>query len=209
MGELENYNILIAEDHALVRQGLAALLELEGAAVTQAGDGETAMFLLKSQSFDLVVLDIGLPRRTGIDVMREARARQLSHKIIILTGDTDTHSPDAMLEAGADGFVYKTANADEFLNTVMTVMKGALPTGQVLTNGAQAESVAQLRERLTPRELQIVKLICEGSGNKDAAQALSISEHTVRKHREHINKKLNINTPLALAAFAVKAGLTN
>jgi DNA-binding NarL/FixJ family response regulator len=163
--------------------------------------------LLKTESFDIALIDIGLPKRTGLDVMAEVRARNIPVKIIILTGDTDTHSPRAIAEAGADAFLYKTTDADGFLDTFIAVVKGKPVTHGDSKDAPSAATVAEIRDTLTPRELQIVKLVVEGASNKKAAEALFISQHTVRKHREHINAKLSIKSPTALAAFAIKAGL--
>jgi DNA-binding NarL/FixJ family response regulator len=207
MPELKTMRVLIAEDHALVRQGMAALLSMDVGEVVEACDGEEALSLLKDGAFDLALIDIGLPRRTGLDVLREARRREWPLKVIILTGDTDHYSPADVYAAGADGFLYKTADADHFMAIVLAVAKGQRLPAQQDQDGEQAQSVAQMRDSLTARELQIIKLVTEGGSNKQAADILCISEHTIRKHREHINKKLVISSPTALAAFAIKAGL--
>ncbi len=207
MAGLENLRILIAEDHALVRQGIAALIALEAGEVVEAEDGERALHLLKTEAFDIALIDIGLPGLTGLDVMAEIRSRQIPVKIIILTGDTDNHSPTAIYAAGADAFLYKTADADGFVDVLIAVSKGNPAKIKDELEGMNAGAIAALRETLTPRQLQIVKLVVEGASTKTAAESLFISEHTVRKHREHINAKLKINAPAALAAFAIKAGL--
>lgn len=198
---------MIAEDQALVRQGMAALIATEVGEVIEAGDGEEALDLLLSGKFDLALIDIGLPRLTGMDVLCEIRRRKLPVKVIILTGDTDRYSPKAICEAGADGFLYKTADVDHFMETFIAVInETTLPPGNV-QDGENAQSVAQIRDNLTARELQVTKLVAEGQSNKHVASFLCISEHTVRKHRENINRKLNISSPTALAAFAIKVGL--
>lgn len=199
--------VLVAEDQALVRQGIVALLELDAGEVIEVDNGEDALRQLISSTFDVALLDIGLPRRTGIDVMKEVRQRQLPVKIIILTGDTASYAPSTLYEQGADGFVYKTADADKLLETFTNVVAGRDVPGALPEDGQDALSIAEKREQLTERELQIIKVIVEGASNKEAADILHISEHTVRKHREHINRKLNVGSPAALAAFAIKAGL--
>lgn len=205
--KLKPMRILIAEDQALVRQGMAALIADLVAEVVEAQDGEEALDRLKSGSFDMALLDIGLPRRTGLDVLIAVRSRQIPTKVIILTGDTETYSPARIYEAGADGFLYKTADSKYFLETFSAVAMGTDPTAREEHIGENAKTVAELRELLTDREIQIVKLVVEGNSNKQVAETLFISEHTVRKHREHVNRKLNIRSPMALASFAIKAGL--
>lgn len=199
--------VLIAEDEALVRQGMAALIQPHVNEIVEACDGEQALHLLKTQAFDIALIDIGLPGRTGLDVLAEICARKIQVKTIVLTGDTCTHSPARIYEAGADGFLYKTTDAAQFLQTFLDIIKGKTPT-QIESPGTQVGlSIAQLRETLTSRETQIVKLVVEGGNNKSIAEKLFISEHTVRKHREHINKKLDVHSPASLARFAIKAGL--
>ncbi len=207
MIDFKEMRILIAEDHALVRQGMAALIATEVREVVEAKDGEEALDFLKKEKFDLALIDIGLPLRTGMDVLCEVRRREIPVKIIVLTGDTDRYSPATVYAAGADGFLYKTADADHFMAIFSAVAKGSrLPTTDD-EDGHNAGAVANLRDGLTARELQIVKLVAEGQSNKQAASTLCISEHTVRKHREHINRKLEISSPTALSTFAIKAGL--
>lgn len=191
----------------MVRQGIAALIEPEVGKILEAKDGEEALHLLKTQKIDVALIDIGLPLRTGLDVMAEVRKRGIEVKIIILTGDTYTYSPSDIAANGADAFLYKTVDAQQFLDVFMAVAQGKIVVNNHLIDGDNAKSIAELRDSLTARELQIVKLVVEGANNKQAAEALFISEHTVRKHREHINRKLSVKSPTALAAFAIKAGL--
>lgn len=199
--------ILIAEDQSLVRQGIAALLSDHVLNIIEIDNGIDALALLKAQTFNIALLDIGLPGLTGLDVMKAVRAREIPVKIIILTGDTDTYSPSDIYQSGADGFLYKTTDATQFLDTFNAVASGRTISNPEMLDGYNAKEIATLRETLTERELQIVKLIVEGGSNKAVAKSLFISEHTVRKHREHINRKLSIRSPTSLAVFAVKAGL--
>ncbi len=200
-------SLLIAEDQALVRQGIVALLADFAKHTHEVDNGEEAFQALKAGSYDLALLDIGLPRRTGLDVLHKLRQRDSHTKVIILTGDTDKYSAKQVYAAGADGFLYKTADASHFLETCEAVMRGEEPSKQAASNNAEVREVGALREKLSDRELQVVKLIVEGLSNKAAAEVLFISEHTVRKHREHVNQKLSIRSPLALASFAIKVGL--
>ena len=199
--------LLIAEDQSLVRQGIAALLSDHVLDIVEIDNGIDALALLKTGPFDIALLDIGLPGLTGLDVMKALRARENQVKIIILTGDTNTYSPSDIYEAGADGFLYKTTDAVKFLETFKSVASGRPVSNREMDDGLNTKEIAALRETLTDRELQIVKLIAEGGSNKDVAESLFISEHTVRKHREHINRKLSIRSPISLAVFALKAGL--
>ena len=207
MTGLSGLRVLIAEDEALVRQGIVALIEDDVAEIIECADGSEALQRLKQGNVDLALVDIGLPGRTGLDILKEAKSRELPVKIIILTGDTDSYAPVAIYEAGADAFLYKTTDADNFIEVIRAVANGHAPPTGSEKEGAGAPSVAQLRAQLTARELQIVKLVVEGSSNDRIAGSLFISKHTVRKHREHINQKLDIHSPASLAAFAIKASL--
>jgi len=207
MSQLDSYTILIAEDQALVRQGVVALIEDDVGQIIECADGLEAIEILKAEKIDLALIDIGLPNRTGLDVLAETRSREIGTKIIILTGDTNSYTPSAIFEAGADGFLYKTADAENFVDVIHDVANGRSQSLDGDLAGKDALSVAELREKLTARELQIIKLIVEGSSNKQVAEVLFISEHTVRKHREHINQKLDVHSPASLAAFAIKAAL--
>lgn len=207
MPALANLKVLIAEDQALVRQGLAALLDGISDDLVQVDNGKDALQQLKSNHFDLALLDIGLPQRTGLDVLNEIRRTDNQVKIIVLTGDTERYSPKQIYAAGADAFLYKTADASHFMETCLAVagdQSAPMPSAE---EGADTHKTTYLKDQLSARELQIVKLVVEGMSNKQAADVLFISEHTVRKHREHINQKLSIRSPLALASFAIKAGL--
>lgn len=205
--DVANLRVLIAEDESLVRQGIAALIEPEIDEIVEASDGEQALHFLKTQKFDLALIDIGLPLRTGLDVMNEVRKRKIDVKIIILTGDTHTYSPQDIATSGADAFLYKTVDAQQFLDVFLAIIYGKKLPISPQAEGSNAKSIAELRDSLTSRELQIVKIVVEGANNKQVSKTLFISEHTVRKHREHINRKLCIKSPTALAAFAIKAGL--
>ena len=207
MTGLSGLRVLIAEDEALVRQGIVALIGDDVAEIIECADGSEALQRLKQGNVDLALVDIGLPGRTGLDILKEAKSRELPVKIIILTGDTDSYAPAAIYEAGADAFLYKTTDADNFIEVMRAVANGYAPPTDSEKEGAGAPSVAELRSQLTPRELQIVKLVVEGSSNESIAVLLFISKHTVRKHREHINQKLDIHSPASLAAFAIKASL--
>ncbi len=199
--------VLIAEDQTLVRQGIVALLSELSSDIVEAANGEHAYQQLIGNEFDLVLLDIGLPIRTGLDLLQSIRKAENSAKVIVLTGDVNNYSPRQIYAAGADAFLYKTADASHFIETCYAVLRGEKMQANEHLNNVAAREPAQLRDTLTLREQQIVKLIVEGMSNKTAADSLFISEHTVRKHREHINEKLAIRSPLALAKFAIKTGL--
>jgi len=207
MSTTSQLRVLIAEDQALVRQGIAALLIEDAAHINEVDNGEDALHHLKQDNFDIALIDIGLPRRTGLDVLTELRSSNNQTKIILLTGDTDTYSPRQIYSAGADGFLYKTDDASHFRELFLAVANGEKLSAPMTEDSDNIKELARLKETLSSRELQVIKLVVEGLSNKKIGETLFISEHTVRKHREHVNQKLSIRSPLALAHFAIKTGL--
>lgn len=208
MGQLEHAHILIAEDHTLVRQGFVSLLSGRVRSIREASNGKDALELLQNESFDMALIDIGLPELSGLSVLKKVRKDDLRTKIVILTGDTMSHAPADIYAAGADAFVYKTTETQHLISVLADVLDGITPQVETaeISNGADSQ-LSALYESLTSREKQILKTLVEGLTNQEIADQLFISQHTVRKHRENINKKLNMKSPAALARFAISCGL--
>ncbi|MEM8501014.1 MAG: response regulator transcription factor [Pseudomonadota bacterium] len=208
MGQLKNASILIAEDHTLVRQGFVSLLSSRVRSITEASDGKEALQLLQNEVFDIALLDIGLPELSGLSVLNELRKNDLRTKVILLTGDTITHAPADIYDQGADAFVYKTTETQHLIDVLSDVADGNTPRMETAARkSSAAPCFSELHESLTSREKQVLKMLVEGSTNQVIADKLFISQHTVRKHRENINKKLNMKSPAALARFAISCGL--
>ena len=144
--------VLIAEDHALVRQGMRVLLETEGYDVAEVEDGAEAFKHIRNGGVDLALLDIGLPVRSGVDVLQEVRRRELPTRVIVMTGDTDHYSPADLYAMGADAFVYKTADADHLMDTIAAVFAGRVLPQQ---NSDSPSAAAVLREQLTDRVVSV------------------------------------------------------
>ncbi len=208
MGQLEHAHILIAEDHTLVRQGFVSLLSGRVRSIREASNGKEALELLQNESFDMALIDIGLPELSGLSVLKKVRKDDLRTKIVILTGDTMSHAPADIYAAGADAFVYKTTETQHLISVLADVLDGITPQAETaeINDGADSQ-LSALYESLTSREKQVLKTLVEGLTNQEIADQLFISQHTVRKHRENINKKLNMKSPAALARFAISFGL--
>jgi DNA-binding NarL/FixJ family response regulator len=204
--------ILIADDHALIREGMVSLLSrLKNiGTVSEAADGKTALSILQTVPIDLAILDIRLPGLTGLDVAREVRNRGLDTRLMLITGDVSEQGAAAAIkELSLDAYLFKTNGMRQFETAVHTVLAGdvffppeiALDTfdnsghTSIDTGGAIA---------LSTRELQVVKLIAEGHTSESAAHLLGISPHTVRKHRENIKRKLGLGTVAELSAYAMR-----
>ncbi|MFK7733188.1 MAG: response regulator [Pseudomonadales bacterium] len=208
MGQLKDTSILIAEDHTLVRQGFVSLLSDRVCTIREASNGRQALELLHNEIFDMALIDIGLPDISGLSVLQELREHNLCVKVVLMTGDTMTHAPSDIYAAGADAFVYKTTETQHLIDVLTDVVEGISPRKEPDPVIHRTDSkLAELHDSLTSRERQVLKMLVEGLTNQEIADKLYISQHTVRKHRENVNKKLNMKSPAALARFAISCGL--
>jgi DNA-binding NarL/FixJ family response regulator len=204
--------ILLADDHALVRRGLRLILDGEPdlEVVAEAGDGAEAVELAARGDVDLAVLDIAMPRLTGLQAAREMSRRAPDVRILMLSMyDNEQYLYEA-LKAGASGYVLKSVADRDLIEGCRAAMRGEpfLYAGAItalirhyLRDGASAESI------LTPREEEIVKLIAEGNSGKEIAETLFISVKTVDRHRANILAKLGMRDRLELTRYAIRAGL--
>lgn len=203
--------ILLAEDHALVREGIRLLLGVhpDFAIAGEAADGETAVRLALELAPDVVVLDLELPKLHGIEVARRIKAANEAVKILVLTASLDGQAVRAALAAGADAYVVKQEDSGEFIAALRTVMAGGTHVsagiGRAFAPAPGAK--AALVERLTARELEIVRLIAAGHSSQEIAEHLAISVPTVRKHRENLMRKLDLHNAAEVAAFAIRNAL--
>lgn len=198
-------NIVVADDHALIREGMVSLLkkfETVGI-VFDASDGRQALDILLRETIELAILDIRLPGLSGLDVAREIRKRQLPCRIILMTGDvSEEAAANAVSKLSLDAFLFKTADMSQFEQAVCAVLAGStfFPPN-LATIVARSDDKAL---QLSTRETQVVKLIAEGHTSETAANLLGISPHTVRKHRENIKRKLGLGTVAELSSYALR-----
>lgn len=213
----EGLRVLIADDHTVVRQGIRGVLEeVEGLeVVAEAGDGEEALALVKELEPDVVVLDVNMPGKTGLEVAKALRDDGASVRILILSMHDD---PEYVLQAvrvGADGYVLKDVSPAELRDAVCAVHEGreyftARVTQQLSVGLRQEIEKEQLRARLdslTNRETQVLLLVAEGLTNRAIGDRLEISPRTVETHRERVMGKLRIRTIAGLTRFVVEHGL--
>lgn len=205
--------ILLADDHHIVRAGVRQLLEgakdLE--VIAEAGDGEEAQILIQKHKPDVAVLDIQMPKASGIEVTRWVRANMPEVGVLILTAYNDDPYVMAVLQAGANGYVLKTGQADELIQAVRDVNEGksaldASITHKLMTNifkGTEKKIV----EPLTDRELDVLRLTAKGFTNKAIGVQLNISDRTVQGHLAHIFAKLQANSRTEAVMRAVSLGL--
>jgi len=212
-------SIAIAEDHTILREGLKALLSSQADlnVVCEAEDGLAAIRCVQEHTPDLILLDLSMPRMTGLDAIKEIKRVNADTKIIVLTVHSTEEYILATLQAGADGYVLKDAHSAELMTAIRNVLDGRRYlspsiSGTVidgLLQGKKASDIRSAWETLTQRERAILKLIAEGHKNKDIADLLCISVKTVEKHRANLMEKLDLHNVASLTALAAEKGLIN
>jgi len=207
--------ILLAEDHALVRAGIRALLERQPdmEVVGEAADGDEAIRKVGELRPDVVVMDIAMPGITGLEATRQIKARFPDVRILTLTMLEDQRYFFESIQAGACGFIVKGAMPDELLAAVQTVAQGQVYLYRSLNQKLLDEYLDQAIldqaaiKVLTDRELQVVRLISAGRTGKQIAEALEISANTAERHRQNIMAKLGLHKRADLIKYAVRKGL--
>jgi len=209
--------IVLAEDHTILREGLRALLSADTKfeIVGEAADGRQAVRAVEKLGPDLVMMDLSMPRMTGMDAIREIKKRYPATKIIALTVHKTEEYLRTTLQAGANAYVLKDATRDELLMAIENVLQGKtyLSPGvsqkviEGYLEGKESSLPGSTLGLLSPREREVLKLIAEGYKNKEIAADLCISLKTVEKHRANLMKKLDLHNAAALTAYAIEQGL--
>jgi DNA-binding NarL/FixJ family response regulator len=204
--------VLLADDHSIVRQGVRQLLESskEIQVIAEAGDGEEARALIEQHLPDVAVLDIQMPKASGIEVTRWLRAHLPQIGVLILTAYDDDPYVMAVLQAGANGYVLKTANADDLIQAVHNVNEGKSALDPAITKKLMSNifkrTDAKPVEPLTDRELDVLRLAAKGYTNKAIGIQLHISDRTVQGHLAHIFAKMQANSRTEAVMRAVSLG---
>jgi two-component system, NarL family, response regulator LiaR len=204
--------VLLADDHAVVRKGIREFLTEPGdiEVIAEASNGDEAIVLLEQTQPDVAVLDIQMPKRSGIDVCRHVRAQHWSIGILILTAYDDDPYVLAVLQAGANGYVLKTADADDIIQAVRDVHEGKSALDPVIARKLMAQLAGRAEnkpiETLTPRETDVLKLAARGYTNKAIGAQLHLSDRTVQGHLANIYGKLHVATRTEAVMRAVWLG---
>ena len=208
--------ILIADDHALVREGIRALLSLcdDLEVVGEAGDGKEAVEATRKLDPDVALMDINMPGLGGLEATLAIRSENQRAKILVLTQYDDREYVTRFLKSGASGYVLKKAAGSELASAVRAVHRGGLVLDpalarEVISPTAPPAGTSQddLYGSLTDREKQVLKLVAEGNSNKEVAQVLGISVKTAMSHRERVMQKLDIHNRTDLIKFALRRGV--
>lgn len=204
--------VLLADDHQIIRQSLKALLEKEGFKIVgEASNGQEAVRIAESLHPDIAVLDISMAVLNGIGAAKEIQKVSPQTKVIFLTvHDEDPYLLDA-LRAGAKGYVFKTHAADKLVQAIREASRGGVYLSSPEISQAVVHAYRNKTElstdRLSPRERQVLQLIAESKTTKEVAGALNISIKTAETHRTRIMEKLNIHQTAGLVRYAVRRGL--
>lgn len=211
-------DVMIADDHSLMREGLKQLLELEVNidVVAQAGDGKEALRQALKYNPDVVLLDINMPKMNGIEVLRRFRDLGIESKVIMLTIHEDREYLFETMNMGANGYILKDSDANSLIKAIKSVNNGETyiqPSIKSILSDRRTNIDEESNEELlkvkslTNREYEVLTLIAEGLNNRNIAERLYISEKTVKNHVSSIFKKLGVNDRIQAAIFAFKTNI--
>jgi DNA-binding NarL/FixJ family response regulator len=218
MADARPIRVVLIDDHDLLRRGMKTMLETEGdiEIVGEASDGTDAVGLVEAAEPDVVLIDVVMPNKNGIDTTRELKDALPNVGVVVLSGHDEQQFVFDALKAGASGYLLKTADLDEVVATVRSVASGeakldASIAGRVLSEfqSYQRFEVTEGFQPLTPREREILSLMSEGLPNKTIASRLSISERTVTTHVANIYSKLHVNNRVSAIQEAMKRRILN
>ena len=218
MTHLKQITVLLAEDHAIVRQGLCALLNADGRfkMAGEARNGREAVEMADALRPDVILMDIAMPVLNGLEATRQILAANPAAKVIVLSAHSDDVYVERMNEAGVAGFLEKQTSAEVLTKAIFEVAKGNTffsPSIARRMPGAQGKPrdrdglLTANGSRLTSRESEVLQLVAEGMANKQVASELRISIKTVEKHRQHVMDKLNIHETAGLTRYAIAQGI--
>jgi DNA-binding NarL/FixJ family response regulator len=212
MPEQDGVKVLLVDDHDLLRRGIRTMLETEGVDVVgEASDGTKVLEMVEELLPDVVLIDVIMPNKDGIEATREIKDSFPNVGVVVLSGHDDQQFVFDALKAGASGYLLKTAELDEVVATVRSVAAGEGRLDPALASKVLSEfqsyqkaEVADVYQPLTPREREILQLMSEGLPNKTIANRLSISERTVTTHVANIYSKLHVNNRVSAIQEAMR-----
>lgn len=215
MSSNQGIRVLIADDHHVVRGGLRALLETEDdiSVVGEASDGVEAVLKTRSLNPDVILLDLVMPRKSGIEAIQDIKHENPEARILVLTSFSDDDKVFAAIKAGALGYLLKDSSTQELIQAIRDVYNGesslhpAIARKLIRELNRPASNLPQTDEPLTEREVEVLVYVARGYSNQEIADALIISERTVRTHVSNILSKLHLANRTQAALYALKEGL--
>jgi DNA-binding NarL/FixJ family response regulator len=203
--------ILLADDHALVRQGLMAFLEGQGFEVVgEAADGQEAQRIAAKTQPDVAILDVSMPVLNGVDAARELKKSLPKTKVILLTKHDEDQYVTEALRAGARGYVLKSQVAKDLVHAIEEVCRGSVylsPSMSRVVVDAYLSKADAPADPLSARERQVLQLVGEGKSTKEVATQLGVSVKTAESHRARLMRKLDIHETASLVRYAIRRGL--
>lgn len=209
--------VIIADDHALFRDGVASLLKVSGMDVVgQASDGLEALELTRELHPDIVLMDIKMPRHNGLEATRLIKAEMPEVKVVMVTVSDEEEDLFEAIKSGAQGYLLKNISGEEFGRMLAAIVGGDAPLSSGLAAkvldefarlGQEPRSSDSAEDELSDRERQVLEKVASGATNKEIASSLSISDNTVSYHMKNILAKLHLRNRAQAVAYAVRTGL--
>ena len=206
--------IMIADDHSMIREGLKSLLELEGdiQVVAEAEDGVDCLEKLKICTPDVLLLDINMPRKNGLEVLQTLKSSKSKVKVLVLTVHNEVEYLMKAVDIGVDGYILKDSESAELKKAIFSIVEGENYIQPSLIPSLNSKMIEKNSdegkiESLTKRELEVLKLLAVGMYNKEVAEKLNISERTVKNHVSNIFKKIEVTDRTQAAVFAIRNNL--
>ena len=215
--EQRSIKILVADDHPLFRKGIIYMLSSQAnmEVVGEANDGFEALELTKEKMPDLILMDIQMPNCNGLEATRLIMQEMPYVKIVMLTFSDDDRSLFEAIKSGAQGYLLKDLEPEDLAEMLRGVFRGEAPISRTTASRILREFNRQSRNEsvgakdLTPREIEMLRLVASGASNQEIAEALTITEHTVKNHLRNILDKLHLKNRVQAAVFAVREGLAD
>jgi len=207
--------ILIADDHPILRRGLKEILvrELEGATCGEAGNAQQVLSEVQSQDWDLVILDVTMPGRSGLDVLRDLRKLRPKLRVLVLSMHPVDQLGKRALRGGASGYMNKESAPEELIGAVRRVLAGSVYVSPALAErmalDLRANPARLLHETLSEREFEVLRMLASGKTVTEIAAELHLSLPTISTHRAHILAKMNMTSTAALISYAVRNRLVD
>ena len=209
-------NIMITDDHSMIREGLKNLLELDGdiKIIEEAVNGQDCLLKLETIKPDILLLDINMPVMNGLEVLQKIKEDNIDIKVLVLTVHNEVEYLMKAVDIGINGYVLKDSESSVLKKAIYSIMEGEDFIQQDLLPALNSKLIEKeksdnLVESLTDREIEVIKLLAAGLFNKEIAEQLNISERTVKNHISNIFKKLNLTDRTQAAVFAIKNGIVD
>jgi DNA-binding NarL/FixJ family response regulator len=202
-------NIILADDHYVVRHGLAALLQMNGRyrVICEASNGEEAIQCAANHPADIIIIDLSMPRLNGLEAIRRLRQNHATLKILVLSMYDDEEFVIQALRDGANGFILKHSMDDELFQALAALAENQPYTSASINLDRLNGQAARTAAKLTAREREVLQLIAEGYTTNEIADLMSISPHTANRHRANVMQKMGVHNQIELVRDAVKRGL--